>query len=327
MIKVALVSGGYSKEDVVSFNSARQIAKSIDKSLFQVFQILINRYKWVYVDDNQNESPIDKNDFSVVVGGEKVCFDVVFITIHGTPGEDGKLQGYFDMLNIPYTTSNAFTSAITFNKIATKRYLQQIGVETAPSVFLRKHQEYSVSDIIGILGLPLFVKPNAGGSSFGVSKVKNPDELQPAIDKAFEEDSEIIIESFIDGTEVTCGLIKTVDESFIFPATEIVSKNEFFDYEAKYNGMADEITPARISAGQMKAVQALSSKIYDSLDCRGIVRVDYLIRKDSIYLIEINTVPGMSEASIVPQQAEVYGMTTTRLFSLAINDALVRFGN
>lgn len=325
MIKVALVSGGYSKEDVISFNSARQIAKSIDKKHFQVYQVLINKVKWVYSDENKNEYPIDKNDFSVTIDGKKIVFDVVFITIHGTPGEDGKLQGYFDMLNIPYTTSSAFTSALTFNKIATKRYLQQLGVQTAPAVYLRDNQHYSIDEIITELGLPLFVKPNAGGSSFGISKVKAPDQLQSAIDKAFDEDCEVLIESFIDGVEVTCGLIKTIEETFVFPATEIVSKNEFFDYEAKYNGMADEITPARISAERMKAVQDLSSLIYDGLGCRGIVRVDYLIRKDSIYLIEVNTVPGMSEASIVPQQAEVYGMTTTKLFTLALNDALSRF--
>lgn len=328
MIKVALVSGGYSKEDVISFDSAHQIAKSIDKSQFIVYQVLINKEKWVYIDKDNTEFPIDKNDFSTTVNGEKNLFDIVFITIHGTPGEDGKLQGYFDMLNIPYTTSGAFTSALTFNKIATKRYLQQIGIQTAPSVFLRKGDEYVISDIVLELGLPLFVKPNAGGSSFGVSKVKKIDELQSSIDKAFAEDCEILIESFIEGTEVTCGLIKTTDAEYVFPATEIVSKNEFFDFEAKYTkGMADEITPARISGDEMASIQNLSSMIYDLLDCRGIVRVDYLIKQNSIYLIEINTVPGMSEASIVPQQAEVYGITTTGLFTLALNDALFRFRN
>ncbi|MFO7863135.1 MAG: D-alanine--D-alanine ligase [Salinivirgaceae bacterium] len=325
MVKVALVSGGYSKEDVVSFNSAKEIGKSIDKTKFVVYHILINKDKWVYIDDQKQEHAIDKNDFSVIVEGQRLYFDLVFITIHGTPGEDGKLQGYFDMIKMPYTTCNAFTSALTFNKVATKRYLQNLGVETAPYIFLRKNDAYTISDIVAKLGLPLFVKPNAGGSSFGITKVKKEQELDEAIQKAFIEDDGVLIESFIAGTEVTCGLIKTLKGDFVFPATEIVSKNEFFDYEAKYTiGMADEITPARITDAEMKAVKSLSSQIYDDLNCRGIVRIDYLLKDNRYFLIEVNTVPGMSEASIVPQQAEAYGFTTTELFTIAMRDALDR---
>ncbi len=320
---VALISGGYSKEDVVSFNSAKEIAKSIDRARFNVFQILINKEKWVYIDEENSEYPIDKNDFSFQKDRKKTFFDVALITIHGTPGEDGKLQGYFDMLSLPYTTCNAFTSALTFNKVATKRYLQMLGVETAPYVFLRKNDDFNSSEIVQKLGLPMFVKPNAGGSSFGVTKVKKPEDVAPAIHKAFEEDEEVIIESFIDGTEVTCGLIKTKEKDYIFPATEIVSMNEFFDYEAKYTkGMADEITPARISQEEMNAVQNLSSDIYDWLNCRGIVRIDYLMKDNKLFLIEVNTVPGMSAASIVPQQAEAFGMTNKEMFSIVLNDTM-----
>jgi D-alanine-D-alanine ligase len=324
MKKVALIAGGYSKEDVVSFNSAKEIAASIDDSKYDVYRILINREKWVYITKSGEEIPIDKNDFSVTIDGVKIAFDVIFITIHGTPGEDGKLQGYFDMLNIPYTTCNAFTSALTFNKVATKRYLDALGYKTAPYVFLRKGDAFEVNQIIDKLRLPLFVKPNAGGSSFGITKVKTQAELLPAIQKALEEDNEVLIESFIEGTEVTCGLIKTNSREIILPATEIVSKNEFFDYDAKYNGEADEITPARVTNDQMKSIQELSSGIYDALDCFGIVRIDYLMKGSDLFVIEVNTVPGMSAASIVPQQAEAYGMSTTELFSIAIEAALQR---
>jgi D-alanine-D-alanine ligase len=322
--KIALVSGGYSKEDIVSFNSAKEIAKSIDASKYEVYQVLINRQKWVYISPNGEEYPIDKNDFSVIIESQKVIFDAVFITIHGTPGEDGKLQGYFDMIKMPYTTCNAFTSAMTFNKVATKRYLQALELKTAPYVFIRKGDSYDENKIVEKLGLPVFVKPNAGGSSFGVTKVKQTEDLKEAIEKAFEEDREVLIESFIDGTEVTCGLVKTKKHNIILPATEIVSKNEFFDYDAKYNGEADEITPARISSDEMRAVQDLSSLIYDAFDCFGILRIDYLMRENELYVIEINTVPGMSAASIVPQQAEAHGMTTTELFTIVLDATLER---
>jgi D-alanine-D-alanine ligase len=320
--KIALVSGGYSKEDVVSFNSAKEIANSIDPAKFEVFQILLNKEKWVYISKDGNEYGVDKNDFSITIDGFKICFEAVFITIHGTPGEDGKLQGYFDMINLPYNTCNAFTSALTFNKVATKKYLESVGVKTAPYVFIRKGQVYDNEQIVSKLGLPLFVKPNAGGSSFGVTKVKRAEDLTVAIESAFEEDNEVLIESFIDGTEVTCGLINTQKGKIILPATEIVSKNEFFDYDAKYNGEADEITPARISDDQMKAVQNLSADIYDALDCFGIVRIDYLMMDDELFVIEVNTVPGMSTASIVPQQAEAYGMTTRQLFTIVLEETL-----
>ncbi|PLX17236.1 MAG: D-alanine--D-alanine ligase [Salinivirgaceae bacterium] len=322
--KIALVSGGYSKEDVVSFNSAKEIAVSIDPEKYEVFLVLINREKWVYIDKTGNEFSLDKNDFTVKVNSKIIEFDAVFITIHGTPGEDGKLQGYFDMIKMPYNTCNAFTSSLTFNKVATKKYLETLGIKTAPYFFLRRNQNYEVKEIVKKLGLPMFVKPNAGGSSFGVTKVKEEKELANAIENAFAEDNEVLIESFIDGTEVTCGLIKTKNGKIIFPATEIVSKNEFFDYDAKYNGEADEITPARITDKQMEAVKSLSSDIYDALDCFGIVRIDYLMRNDELFVIEANTVPGMSAASIVPQQAEAYGMTTRELFSIVLQETLER---
>lgn len=321
---IALVSGGYSKEDVVSFNSAKEIAVSIDSSKYEVFQILINKQKWVYVTQTGEEYSIDKNDFSFTLENQKIVFEAVFITIHGAPGEDGKLQGYFDMINMPYTTCNAFTSSLTFNKVATKRYLEVLGIKTAPYVFLRKSESFDVNLIVDKLNLPLFVKPNAGGSSFGITKVKQISDLKEAIEKAFEEDNEVLIESFIEGIEVTCGLIKTQTQQIILPATEIVSKNEFFDYDAKYNGAADEITPARISSKEMEEVQKLSSAIYDAFNCFGIVRIDYLMQNNELFVIEINTVPGMSAASIVPQQAAAHGITTTELFSIVLDATLER---
>ncbi len=324
MKTIAVVCGGYSKEEVISLRSAEQIAQVIDKKRFEVFTVLINKSRWVAKLVGK-DVPIDKDDFSFIVNGRKVTFDAVFMAIHGTPGEDGKLQAYFEMLEIPVTTCNVFVSSLTFNKFATKQYLKAYQIPTASAVLIRKNRPYQATDILKNLGLPLFVKPNNGGSSFGVTKVKTPDQLVPAIEKAFEEDNEVIIEEFIQGGEFTCGVFKSASESLVLPITEIVSKNEFFDFEAKYTqGVTDEITPARLSEAETLECQQLSSKIYDLLGCHGVVRIDYLLRNGVFYFMEINTVPGMSRESIVPQQVAAYGLKITEFYSKLIDDALAR---
>lgn len=320
---IAIVCGGYSKEEVVSLKSAGQIAQVIDTEKFNAYTVLITRDSWVVKLDN-TQVDIDKNDFSFLGGNKKVKFDAVLMAIHGAPGEDGKLQSYFEMLNIPLTTCNAFVSALTFNKYATKLYLKDAGVKMADSVFLRKKDAVDAGAIVEKLGLPMFVKPNNAGSSFGVNKVKKTGELMPAIEKAFIEDHEVLIEPFIGGGEFTCGVFKSKHENIVFPVTEIVSKTEFFDYEAKYEGMADEITPARLSAEKTARIQKKASEIYDLLNCNGIVRVDFLMEGNDFYFMEINTVPGMSQESIVPQQVRAHGMEVKEFYTKLIEDALDR---
>ena len=323
MKTIAIVCGGYSKESVISLRSAEQIA-SVIESEYNVYTVYITRESWS-VKINDAFYPIDKNDFSFTLDGKKIVFDAVFMAIHGTPGEDGMLQSYFDMLNIPYTTCNPFVSALTFNKYACKLFLKEYGIDTAEAILLRRNQPYSVGEIEKKCGYPMFVKPNNGGSSFGVTKVKQPTDLQSAIEKAFAEDSEIIIEQFIEGGEFTCGVFKTATESIVFPPTEIVSKNEFFDVEAKYTpGMSEEITPARLSDADMKACQSLTLKIYELLGCNGVVRIDYLQKGGKFYFMEINTVPGMSRESIIPKQTVVYGLPLKDLYVKQIDEAISR---
>lgn len=321
---IAVVAGGNSSEYVVSINSAAEIAKVIDKEKYNVYTVVIKGDEWLVRGNLFCDLVLSREDFSFTFNNQKTKFDCAVIMIHGTPGEDGILQGYFEALGIPYTSSGVLASALTFNKLFSKQYVQSYDIPLAKYVYLTSKDSIDTDEIINYLGLPCFVKPNKGGSSFGISKVKTKEELLPALEHAFKEDDEILIEEFLDGVELTCGLIKTKEKSYVFPPTEIVSKNEFFDYDAKYNGEADEITPARITKTEMNAVQQLSSQIYDWLSCHGIVRIDYLMKDDKLYLIEVNTVPGMSAASIVPQQAEAYGMTTTELFSMAMDDAIHR---
>ncbi len=323
MNTIAVVCGGYSKEEIISLKSAEQIVQSIDASLFKIYTILINNNNWVAKLESGNE-PIDKNDFSFSENGIKISFDAVFMAIHGTPGEDGKLQSYFEMLNIPFTTCNTFVSALTSNKFACKLHLKEFGFLTAKSIVLRIGVKINQEEIIKSLGFPMFVKPNNGGSSFGVTKVKTNGELLPAIDKAFAEDSEIIIEEFIEGREFTCGVFKSTNEAIILPVTEIISKTEFFDFEAKYEGFADEITPAEISNKETEECQKLTSSIYDILACNGVVRIDFLQRNNEFYFMEVNTVPGMSAESIIPQQVKAHGFTITEFYSKLIHDAINR---
>jgi len=322
---IAIVAGGDSSEYVVSINSAKQVEQWVDKDRYNVYTVHLKGTEWIVNSESFCDLVVNKDDFSFSLNGQKTNFDCALIIIHGTPGEDGKLQGYFDTLHIPYTTSNTLASAITFNKIFSKNYVKPFNIAIANYVTITKGNVIDANQILNTTGLPCFVKPNCGGSSFGITKVKEKGELLEAIEVAFKEDDEVIIEEFLDGTELTCGLIKSAEKSYIFPPTEIVSKNEFFDYEAKYTiGMADEITPARISDELTREVQHLSSQIYDIFQLNGIVRVDYIYANNTLYFIEVNTVPGMSATSIVPQQIEAAGYNPKDIFTAAIEDALNR---
>jgi D-alanine-D-alanine ligase len=318
---IAVVCGGYSKEEVISLKSAEQIALSIDATKFKVYTILINAKEWI-AKTPDGDIKIDKNDFSFIHNEAKINFDAVFMAIHGTPGEDGKLQSYFEMLNIPFTTCNSFVSALTFNKFATKTYLKEYAIPTAKAVVLRKNQSYSETKLVEYLGLPIFVKPNNGGSSFGITKVKEVSQLNEAIKKAFNEDFEVILEEFIEGKEFTCGAFKSEGENKVLPITEIVSKTEFFDFNAKYEGLADEITPARLSMEETAECQKLTLEIFELLNCNGVVRIDYLLRDNTFYFMEVNTVPGMSKESIIPQQVVAQGLTISGFYTLLIDEAL-----
>lgn len=318
---IAVVCGGYSKEEVISLKSAEQIALSIDATKFKVYTILINAKEWV-AKTQDGDIQINKNDFSFIYKEAKINFDGVFMAIHGTPGEDGKLQSYFEMLNIPMTTCNSFVSALTFNKFATKAYLKEYNIPTAKAVVLRKNQNYSDSELVDFLGLPIFVKPNNGGSSFGITKVKEVSQLTDAINKAFDEDYEVILEEFIEGKEFTCGAFQSEGKNMVLPITEIVSKTEFFDFMAKYEGLADEITPARLSSKETVECQILTLEIYKLLNCSGVVRIDFLMRNNTFYFMEVNTVPGMSKESIIPQQVIAHGLTVSDFYTTLLDEAI-----
>ena len=319
---IAILAGGNSSEFPVSMNSAKTLEDSLKDTDYNVFKIILSGTSWK-IQTDKKEYEINKNDFSVNIEGETIHFDCALIIIHGTPGENGVLQGYFETLNIPYSTCGVLSSSLTFNKIFSKNYITGFGIPVSRFKIIRKNQPYDTKKIIEETGLPCFVKPNRGGSSFGITKVFKENELEAAIEKAFEEDHEVLAEEFLEGTELTCGLIKTEGKEYIFPSTEIVSKNEFFDYEAKYTkGMADEITPARISEELEKEVRQLSSKIYDIFACRGIVRIDYIYTNGQLYFMEVNTIPGMSAASIVPQQIRAAGYTLQEMLIIAIEDAI-----
>lgn len=321
MKNIALISGGDSKEIVVSRKSAKQVYNWIDKEHFNVFHVEISKNEWIVLSDNKRIE-IDKNDFSFNSKDGKIKFEIALIMIHGTPGENGLLQAYFDLVDVPYTTPGFFISALTFNKFITKLYLEKYNIQTPQSLYFKINDQPDLNHISEKISFPCFVKPNAGGSSFGISKVNEFKELKIAIDKAFEEDNEILIEEFIEGDEVTCGVIKTSANNYLLPPTEIVANNEFFDYEAKYEGVADEITPARIPEEMTKELQKISSKIYDILECKGIVRIDYIIKNNKPYFIEINTVPGMSKPSIVPQQTDAVGLSLKKIYTEILTDLL-----
>lgn len=314
--------GGYSSEYKISLTSGNVVFESLDKTKYNAFRIHIFKDKWVYVDTNNDEYPVDKNDFSVTVNGSKTTFDCVFNAIHGSPGEDGLMQGYFELLNMPQTSCNMYQAGVTFNKRDCLSVLKPYGIKTAESYFVNKGDVINEDDIIAKVGLPCFVKANKAGSSFGVSKAHTKADLQPSIDVAFKEDDEIIIESFLDGTEVSVGVITYRGEVKVLPITEIVSENDFFDYEAKYLGKSQEITPARLTKYQEDQVNALAKKVYQVLKMKGFSRSEYIFKDGEPHLLEMNTIPGLTRESILPQQAAAAGISLSDLFDSAIEEAL-----
>ncbi len=320
MRTIAIAAGGDSSEYGISVKSALEVSKILSSS-YPVYIIMIRGTDWHWEDDKGRCHNIDKNDFSLTTDDRKIRFDAVFIAIHGTPGENGLLQGYFDMLHIPYTSCSAFCSALTFNKQATKLYLKEYGIPMAPALLLRKGDNSDPDRIADQIGLPCFVKPNDSGSSFGVTKVKSAGELPSAIMKAFEESDEVMAEAFMNGREVACGVVKVSGKAIILPVTEIISKNEFFDYEAKYTpGRSEEITPAAMPVVMTDKIRELSSRVYDILGCKGIVRVDFIVIDGEPFFLEINSVPGMTEESLIPKQAEAAGIKLSVLYSMVIED-------
>ena len=309
MKHIAIVAGGDSSEVVVSLKSAQGIKSFIDQNVYKTTIVTIIGDEWNAEVSETEKYPIDKNDFSFVQNGQKQTFDFAYITIHGTPGENGILQGYFDLIGMKYSCCGVLAASLTFNKFVCNRYLQAFGANIAKSVLLRQGDAYQVDEILATVGLPCFVKSNVGGSSFGVTKVKEASQLNDAIAIAFKEGAEVIIESFLQGTEITCGMYKTHNKTVVFPITEVVSENDFFDYDAKYNGQVKEITPARISDELTNEVQRQTAKYYDVLGCKGIVRIDYIISPDGVpHVLEANTTPGMTPTSFIPQQVRAAGL-------------------
>jgi D-alanine-D-alanine ligase len=320
MRTIAIVAGGDSPEYEISMKSANEVSKALS-SKYITYIIMIHGTNWYWEDGKGRYYNIDKNDFSLKADDYRIRFDAVFIAIHGTPGENGLLQGYFDMMRIPYTSCDAFCSALTFNKHATKLFLKEYKIPMAEAFVIRKAEKADPKAIIKRIGLPCFVKPNDSGSSFGVTKVKTDADLSAAIEKAFKESDEVMIEAFMNGREVACGVVKTKSKVLVLPVTEIISKNEFFDYEAKYTaGKSEEVTPADMPEKIISGVQRLSSLIYDLLGCKGIVRVDFIIIDDKPHFLEINSVPGMTGESIVPKQAEAAGISLEDFYSMVIED-------
>lgn len=306
---IAIVAGGDSSELPVSLRSAQGLYSFIDKEKYNLYVVEMQGLRWEVQLPTGEKTPINRNNFSFIADGQEIKFDFAYITIHGTPGEDGKLQGYLDLLQIPYSCCDVLASALTFNKFCCNQYLKGFGMRVAESAMLRQGQTMTDEEVIEKVGLPCFIKPNLGGSSFGVTKVKTKEQIQPAIKKAFDEAKEVIIEAYMKGTEITCGCYKTKSKETVFPITEVVTSNEFFDYDAKYNGQVDEITPARLSDELTKRVQTLTSAIYDIIGCSGIIRIDYIITEgDKINLLEINTTPGMTATSFIPQQIKAAGL-------------------
>lgn len=312
---IAIVCGGDSSEHDVSMRSAQGLYSFFDKERYNVYIVDVKGLDWNVHFEDGITAPIDKNDFSFLVNGKLVVFDYAYITIHGTPGENGIMQGYFELLHIPYSTSGVLVEAMTFDKFVLNNYLRGFGVNVADSLLLRRGEEdkYSEAEIASRIGWPCFVKPAADGSSFGISKVKNADQLAPALRVAFMESDEVMIERYLKGTEISVGCYKTKNKSVVFPATEVVTSNEFFDYDAKYNGQVEEITPARLNPETAERVAEETSKIYDILHCNGIIRIDYIISQDQngrdvINMLEINSTPGMTATSFIPQQVKAAGL-------------------
>ncbi|CAM1348511.1 D-alanine--D-alanine ligase [Tenacibaculum crassostreae] len=319
---IAIIMGGYSSEVAISLKSGNVVYKHLNKEKYNPYRVHILKEKWVLIDDNENENPINKHDFSAEINGNHITFDAVFNAIHGTPGENGVILAYFDLIGLKHTSAPFYQMALTFNKRDTLSVVKQYGIPAATSVYLNKGDEINTTSIIEKVGLPCFVKPNGAGSSFGISKVYTKEELSPAIEKAYKEDNEILIESFLDGTEVSVGVIQYEGETKVLPLTEIVSDNDFFDYKAKYEGESQEITPARLTTSQEKSVNEIAKRVYEILNMSGFSRSEYILVNDVPHFLEMNTVPGLTEASILPQQANHAGISLTDLFGNAIEMAL-----
>ena len=323
-LKIALLAGGDSSEREIALNSAHQISEALDTEKYDVKVIDLHHRSWTYTAPDGNKYEIDKNDFSLTVEGVRHEFDYALIIIHGTPGEDGKLQGYLDMMGIPYSSCSQVSSTITFDKVSTKRAVAECGINVAKEIFLHRGEKFLAEDIVEKLGLPLFVKPNASGSSFGVTRVTEVEQIDKAVELAFTESDEVLIEECITGREFGCGVLITKEQELVLPITEIVSKNAFFDYEAKYTaGMSDEITPAPISEEWRAMLAHDAVEAYKACRCRGIVRIDFIVTKEGkAYLIEVNSIPGMSSGSIVPKQARTAGISLGELYDLVIADTM-----
>lgn len=321
---IAIIAGGDSSEHDVSLRSAQGIYSFIDKERYNVYVIEITGTVWEARLNDGTRATVDRNDFSFMEAGNKIKPDYCYITIHGTPGENGLLQGYLDLMKIPYSTSGVLVEALTFNKFTLNQYLKSWGISVAESIMIRKGQTISNEEVISRVGLPCFIKPNAGGSSFGTTKVKTADQIQPAIEAAMAEiGGEVIIEAFMKGTEISCGHYKTREREVALPITEVVPANEFFDYNAKYNGEVQEITPARLSDEVTDRVHRLNAAIYQILGCNGIIRVDYIITEgDKINMLEINTTPGMTATSFIPQQVRAAGMDMKDVLTEIIENQL-----
>ncbi len=317
---IAIVCGGDSSEHDVSLRSGQGLYSFFDKERYNIYLVDVKGTDWHVAFDNGDTAEIDKNDFSFTQDGKQVYFDYAYITIHGQPGENGVMQGYFDLIHLPYSTSGVLVEAMTFDKYVLNNYLRGFGVNVADSILLRRGEPYDEEAIAKRIGMPCFVKPAADGSSFGVSKVKNADQLAPALRVAFMESNEVMIESYMQGVEISQGVYKTDEKSVVLPATEVVTSNEFFDYDAKYNGQVQEITPARLAPETAEKVAAETSRIYDLLHANGIIRIDYIITKDEngndkINMLEINTTPGMTATSFIPQQVRAAGLDIKEVLS------------
>ena len=319
---IAIIMGGYSSEVEISLKSGEVVYQNISKEKYNTYKIHILKEKWALVDDDENEYPINKHDFSTEIKGKKINFDCVFNAIHGHPGEDGTILAYFELIGLKHTSAPFYQMALTFNKRDCLSVVKQYGVKTAKSYFLNEGDSINVDEIIARVGLPCFVKPNNAGSSFGISKVKTREEFLPAIENAYKEDDEIIIESFLDGTEVSVGVINYKGNVTVLPITEIVSENDFFDYEAKYLGKSKEITPARISEELKVKIETVAKRAYEVLKMKGFSRSEFIIVNNEPYMLEMNTIPGLTTESILPQQAREAGISLPELFENAIELAL-----
>jgi D-alanine-D-alanine ligase len=320
---IAVITGGEASEREISLKSAGVVCKHLNKDKYNVFKIIIDGNDWLVERNNPVQLFIDKNDFSFTIEGHKIIFDAVFIAIHGTPAEDGKLQGYFDMLKIPYNACGVLQASLTFDKLRCKEYLSQFGIRTAKAELLRKSKQ---SNLQAGIAYPLFVKPNKNGSSYGASKVSQEGDLQTAIANAFTYDDEVLVEEYLQGIEVTNGVMRIDGKVTAMPITQIISNSEFFDYKAKYEGNSREITPAELDKELTKRIQETTEFIYSKLDFKGMCRVDYIIKGNDFYMLEVNSIPGLSEESVIPQQAKVMGISLEQLFEISIEEALKAHG-